>query len=143
MGAPLRLLHRDGGSVKVHPQPCRPPAARRLPPHHHEPGGTACRPRPGCASSPPLLNTTNPPAADAIVVLIGTVLTPGHAVRQNVTERQPLRQAGGAGCFEDARAEQRAALRALGRLEFVAQALSERGGLAASGIRAQISEVTV
>src|SRR5262249_60218958 len=63
------------------------------------------------------------PAAADMFVLIGNVLTAGHEVRQNSTERQTFRQAGGARRLEDARGKQRAALRDLGRLELVAQAL--------------------
>src|SRR5262249_20877006 len=76
-------------------------------------------------------------------VLIGNVLTPGHEVRQNSTERQTLRQAGGAGRLEDARGKQRAALRDLGRLELVAQALFERRRLASPSASVQISKVAV
>jgi hypothetical protein len=53
-------------------------------------------------------NITPPPAAADIFVLIGNVLTPGHEVRQNSTERQTLRQAGGSRRLDDARGEQRA-----------------------------------
>src|SRR5262249_20562698 len=91
------------------------------------------------------LETEHPaaPAAADIFVLIGNVLTPGHEVRQNSTERQTLRQAGGSRRLEDARREQRAAFRDLRRLELVAQALFERRHLAASRISVQISEVAV
>src|SRR5262245_21379845 len=69
---------------------------------------------------------------------VGNVLTAGHEVRQNSTERQTLRQAGGTGRLEDARGKQRAALRDLGRLELVAQALFERRRLASPGASVQI-----
>src|SRR5215510_10632972 len=76
-------------------------------------------------------------------VLIGNVLTAGHEVRQNSTERQTLRQAGGSRRLEDARGEQRAALRDLGRLELVAQALLKRWRLASPCVSVQISKVAV
>src|SRR5262245_23727894 len=82
------------------------------------------------------------PAAADIFVLIGNVLTPGHEVRQNSTERQTLRQAGGSRRLEDARREQRAAFRDLRRLELVAQALFEGRRLAPPGGSAQISKVS-
>src|SRR5262249_26607533 len=51
--------------------------------------------------------------------------------------------AGGTGRLEDARGKQRAALRDLGRLELVAQALFERQRLASPGASVQISKVAV
>src|SRR5947208_15526674 len=66
------------------------------------------------------------PAAADMFVLVGDMLTAGHEVVENFSEGKIIRQTSGHRRLEDARGKQRATLRHLGRLEFVAQPLLER-----------------
>src|SRR5258706_12318738 len=83
------------------------------------------------------------PAAADIFVLIGDMLPAGHEIGENSAEREIIRKPGGAGRLEDARGKERAALRHLSRLEFVAQALLERRHVAGPGIGVQVAQVAM